>query len=161
MALSTFFHALLVASIQPILTNGQYSTISGHSCFRNIEGMQQTMFDLANEYPKLVTITDIGDSYIKTTGDSNEFGVDGYDIYAMNITAADSVHPSSAKGKTLITSGVHAREYAPPELAMRFAEKLINGYDEDPDITWILQHTGKQLDSYICVLIWIFLHMGM
>ena len=109
MAFSTFFHALLVASIQPILINGQqYSTISGHSCFRNIEGMQQTMFDLANEYPKLVTITDIGDSYIKTTGDSNEFGVDGYDIYAMNITAADSVHPSSAKGKTLITSGVHA-----------------------------------------------------
>lgn len=44
------------------------------------------------------------------------------------------------------------REYAPPELAMRFAEKLINGYDEDPDITWILQHTGKQLDSYnMCI----------
>ena len=51
------------------------------------------------------------------------------------------------------------REYAPPELAMRFAEKLINGYDEDPDITWILQHTGKQLDSYIHAFSFIDAHL--
>jgi len=100
----------------------------------------QTMFDLTRDYPNLVTVEDIGDSYIKTTGKSNDFGVEGYDIYAMKITSSDGGIPSADKGKTLITSGLHSREYAPPELAMRFAESLINGYDTDPDITWVLQH---------------------
>ena len=100
----------------------------------------QTMFDLARDYPNLVSVKDIGDSYIKTTGKSNDFGVEGYDIYAMKITSSDGGIPSSDKGKTLITSGLHSREYAPPELAMRFAESLIDGYNVDSDITFILQH---------------------
>ena len=123
------------------IANAQYSTIDGHDCFRDLDGMYQTMFDLAKTYPNLVRVMDIGDSYTKATGSKNDFGVSGYDIYAMNITVADSATPSSEKGRSLITSGIHSREYAPPELSMRFAESLIDGYNNaDADITWILQH---------------------
>mmetsp|Transcript_12133 Transcript_12133/g.26190 ORF Transcript_12133/g.26190 Transcript_12133/m.26190 type:complete len:737 (+) Transcript_12133:149-2359(+) len=122
----------------------QYDTIDKYDCFRSLEGMTKSMFDLAESYPDLSSVVDIGDSYLKSKNDNNDdypLPQNGYDIYAMVITASDSPHPSSAKGKTLIISGVHPREYAPPELTMRFAESLLTGYEVDADITWILQHT--------------------
>jgi len=122
----------------------QYDTIDKYDCFRSLEGMTKSMFDLAESYPDLSSVVDIGDSYLKSKNDNNDdypLPQNGYDIYAMVITASDSPHPSSAKGKTLIISGVHPREHAPPELTMRFAESLLTGYEVDADITWILQHT--------------------
>mmetsp|Transcript_16674 Transcript_16674/g.36049 ORF Transcript_16674/g.36049 Transcript_16674/m.36049 type:complete len:706 (+) Transcript_16674:334-2451(+) len=143
--------AFVVAALHPVVT-AQYDTIDGHSCFRNLDGMMQSMFDLANKYPELASINDIGDSYLKSSNSINDdydLPEGGFDIYAMNITASDSSHQSSAKGKMLIISGVHAREYAPPELAMRFAETLVDGYNVDADITWLLQHTEIHLIIYV------------
>lgn len=81
-----------------------YTTIPGFSCFRDLQGMTDSMFDLAKNFPELVTVESIGSSYL------------GKDIYAMKITT-QSLNKND-KGKVLITSGVHAREYAPPELVM-------------------------------------------
>lgn len=134
--------AVLVSAAAVIDT--QYETIQGHDCFRNLKGMTESMFDLEVNYPELLSVSDIGDSYLKSTNDNNDeypLPQNGYDIYAMNITSSDSERKSSRKGKTLIISGVHAREYAPPELAMRFAEMLLKGYGVDSDITWILRRT--------------------
>lgn len=36
---------------------------------------------------------------------------------------------------------VHARELATAELATRFAEHLVAGYGQDPDITWLLDYS--------------------
>jgi len=44
------------------------------------------------------------------------------------------------KPKLFITASIHAREYAPAELATRFAEYLVNNYGVDADATWILDH---------------------
>ncbi len=105
--------------------------------------------DLATTYPDLVTIETIGESYMKkknkgTTDNTTTNLSPGYDIYALNITATNTAHrrPSSEKGKLLITSGIHAREYTPTELVARFIELLIDGYiNNDAQITSILQHT--------------------
>jgi hypothetical protein len=59
----------------------------------------------------------------------------------MKITAAGTGSLTSSKGVVLQTSGVHAREYAPPELLMRFAESLVKNYNVDADTSWILEHT--------------------
>ncbi|KAK1739285.1 M14 family carboxypeptidase, partial [Skeletonema marinoi] len=119
-----------------------YDTINGRSCYRSIAGMNQFMKDLAANYPDLVTMETIGESYIKKNGNNNDGRSPGYDIYALNITAANSTRQSSEKGKLLITSGIHAREYTPTELLARFIEMLINGYNNnDAQITSILQHT--------------------
>ena len=126
-------------------TSAYYDTIDGHECFRNLNSTIQSMFDLASSYPTLVSTADIGDSQIKKSG----IGI-GYDIYAMNITAPWSLSSTtSIKGRMLVTSGVHAREYAPPELALRFAEHLLQGYDTDSDITWLLRHTEIHLILHV------------
>ena len=122
------------------LQNQDYSTINGHTCFRDIEGMNQAMFDLEKNYPDLVSISDIGDSYAKTAGDS-----DGRDIYVMKITASTDAD----RAQVLLTGGQHAREYAPPELLMRFAEKLVTEYDENADITWVLDTTQINVVLYV------------
>ncbi|KAL7492278.1 hypothetical protein ACHAWT_001462 [Skeletonema menzelii] len=74
------------------------------------------------------------------------------DIYALNITASpnnnnsnnnnSTIRSSSSKGKLLLTSGIHAREYTPTELVARFIDRLIDGYNnQDAQITSILKHT--------------------
>ena len=42
-------------------------------------------------------------------------------------------------------TAVHAREYATAELNTRFAEYLVENYDVDPDITWLLDFTEIHL----------------
>lgn len=112
-----------------------------------------SMNDLARDYSSLVTISDIGDSYLKKNpGRQNgdyDIPTGGYDIHAIKITASDSTRQSNQKGKMLITSGVHAREWAPPELLARFIEMLVYGYDDDADITWILQHIEIHAILYV------------
>ena len=144
----TFVALLLVLVTNAIIVVEAYDTIDGHSCFRNLQGITESMFDLATQYPNLSSINDIGDSYLKDSGTENkdyDLG-GGFDIYAMNITSSDNgPHLSSTKGKVLIIAGVHPREFAPPEIVMRFAETLLQGYGIDSDITWILQHTEIHL----------------
>ncbi|KAL7449658.1 hypothetical protein ACHAWC_003416 [Mediolabrus comicus] len=122
-----------------------YNTIDGYPCYRSVEGTNDFLRDLATTYPNLVTLETIGESYIKMTDgnkDKNEEISPGYDIYAINITDTTSIRQSSEKGKLLITSGIHAREYTPTELTGRFIEMLIEGYNSnDAEITSILQHT--------------------
>lgn len=49
----------------------------------------------------------------------------------------------------LLTSGVHAREWAPPELLGRFVELLVRGYDSDAELTWILEHVEIHAILYV------------
>jgi carboxypeptidase T len=128
---------------QTVTTSSSYDTINGRPCYRSLEGINQWASDLAAKYPNLVTVETIGQSYNKR------------DIYALNITASSinsssnnninstlQHQSSSSKGKLLLTSGIHAREYTPTELLARFIDRLIDGYNNhDAQITSILQHT--------------------
>eukprot|EP00581_Thalassiosira_minuscula_P010332 CAMPEP_0183702650 /NCGR_PEP_ID=MMETSP0737-20130205/684_1 /TAXON_ID=385413 /ORGANISM="Thalassiosira miniscula, Strain CCMP1093" /LENGTH=618 /DNA_ID=CAMNT_0025929297 /DNA_START=169 /DNA_END=2025 /DNA_ORIENTATION=- len=132
---------------------GAYDTIQGRSCFRSLDGMMESMNDLSNNYPDLVSIEDIGDSYLKNNNGRPDGKYDiplgGYDIYALKVTDSKSARQSNAKGKMLITSGVHARELATPELLGRFVETLVHGHKKDADITWILQHNEIHCILYV------------
>lgn len=120
-----------------------YSTISDFPCYKDLQGTFDWMKDTvtrSSSIPGLsVTMTDIGDSYLKTE-DPNT----GNDMWALKITgkAANSAVP---KGVFFAMSGIHAREYAPPELVSRWADLLINSYGNDADITAMLDHTEVHL----------------
>ena len=124
-----------------------HATIDGRACFRSLAGTIEAMFALASRYPRLASVSDIGDSFLKTARDGNNdtrrdaraASDDGHDIYALNVTAADGPLPSADRAKVLVLSGVHPRELAPPELALRFAERLAAGYGADADVTWLLR----------------------
>jgi len=117
-------------------------TISGFPCYRNLQGIFKFMDDLVEKASSVesltVELTDIGDSYLKTVNPQ-----DGYDIKALKITGngVENRGMSTTKGVFFVNCGIHAREYAPPELGARWAESLVDGYGIDTEITSILDHT--------------------
>jgi hypothetical protein len=115
------------------LLPGQLSGIPGYPCYRTVEETFSDLAQLAVDYPDLVTWIDIGDSWEK----ENSGGGSGYDLYTLIITNSAIPGP---KPKFHLLSAIHAREYTTAELATRFAEYLVENYDRDPEITWLLDY---------------------
>ena len=101
-----------------------YGAIPGYSCYRTVEGTYATAEDIASNYPDLANWTDIGDSWEK----ANNLG--GYDIFALKLTN-NNTDPVGGKPVFFANCAIHAREYATAELCTRFAEMLVQGYDND------------------------------
>ncbi len=111
----------------------QTSGIPGYPCYRTVEETYNDLSALAANHPDLATWTDVGDSWEKV----NSGGTDGYDLFALTLTNQNTPGP---KPKFFMIAAIHAREYTTAELATRFAEKLVNDYGSDPDITWLLEN---------------------
>ncbi|HFQ95598.1 MAG TPA: hypothetical protein ENK30_03410, partial [Anaerolineae bacterium] len=111
----------------------QTSGIPGYPCYRTVEETYNDLSALAANHPDLATWTDVGDSWEKV----NSGGTDGYDLFALTLTNQNTPGP---KPKFFMIAAIHAREYTTAELATRFAEKLVNDYGSDPDITWLLDN---------------------
>ena len=112
---------------------GQTAGIPGYPCYRTVEETYSDLAALAAAHPNLATWTDEGDSWEKVMPG----GAAGYDINALVLTNHNTPGP---KPKFFLISAIHAREYTTAELATRFAEKLVNEYGVDPDITWLLDN---------------------
>jgi hypothetical protein len=116
-----------------------YEKIPNYSCYKSLLGSFAWMNDMVTRGSTItglnVTKFDIGNSYLKTKNASS-----GYDIWALRITGNSAV-PDAKKGILFMMSGLHARELAPPELASRWVESLINGYGNNADITSMLDCT--------------------
>jgi hypothetical protein len=112
---------------------GQTAGIPGYACYRTVEETYSSLAGLAADHPGIAEWKDIGDSYDKVTPG----GPEGYDIYALVLTNKSI---NVEKGKFVLLSTVHAREYTTAELATRYAEKLVAGYGVDPDLTWLLDY---------------------
>lgn len=106
-------------------------SIPGFPCYDTVEETLTRMRAWAKQYPKLVTLIDIGDSWVKTQGQG------GYDLVVMKLT---SQRLGGVKPVLLLNTGLHAREYAPVAVGTAFASKLLHGYGKDADATWILDH---------------------
>ncbi len=107
-------------------------TIPGFACYSTVEHTYQRLDTLAASRPDLAQIIDIGDSWEKINLSSG-----GYDIRVIRITNSAIAGP---KPVLFAMGSIHAREYTPAELVTRFAERLINDYGVDPDVTWIVDH---------------------
>jgi hypothetical protein len=112
----------------------QTSGMPGYPCFRTVDEMFARAAELASQYPNLVEIIDIGDSWQKI----NSGGTAGYDIEVFLIT--NKSNPETPKSDTFYMSNIHAREWSPPEVNLRLAEYLLENYGVDPDITWMLDY---------------------
>jgi len=126
----------------------QLAGIPGFPCFRTVEETFAAAEAMAQRRPDLVEWIDIGDSWEKLYGD--EPGFAGYDLMVLRLTnrAASAVGTPNAphdKPRLFVEAGIHAREYSGPELLMRFAEALVNGYGIDADATWLLDEHDLHL----------------
>lgn len=126
----------LTAGIHNVLANQDQEGggIPGYPCYRTVEETLATGQAIANLNPDLAQWLDVGDSWEKTQNAN-----DGYDMRVLRLTNFNFGDPDE-KPKLFVTSAIHAREYTTAELMTRFAEYLIDGYDVDPDITWILDY---------------------
>ncbi len=111
---------------------GQTEGIPGYPCYRTVEETFDTAQALAAAHPTLATWTDIGDSWEKVNNPAA-----GYDMMVLRLTNSAVPGP---KPKLFIMAAIHAREYTTAELITRFAEYLVENYDLDPDVTWLLDY---------------------
>ena len=107
-------------------------SIPGYTCYRTVEETYAAAQALVAAHPDLASWSDAGNSWEKSVGQA-----DGYDMMVLKLTNSAI---GGAKPKLFITASIHAREYAPAELATRFGEYLVNRYGTDADVTWILDH---------------------
>lgn len=92
--------------------------------------MVEKLKAMAAQYPQLVTLEDVGDTYLKKTGKAPN-----NDIWAITISNKAN---RAAKPSLMLTGGIHARELAPVELIMKLANELTSGYGKDPQITQLV-----------------------
>ena len=115
-----------------------YETIPSYTCYKSLQGSFVWMDGMVEQAKTItglsVTKIDIGNSYLKTKNSTL-----GYDMWALQITGTAA--EVATKGIFFMMSGLHARELAPPELASRWVETLINGYGNNADITAMLDST--------------------
>ncbi len=112
-------------------------TIPGFSCYSTVEGTFTRMAAMETNFPNLAEIIDIGDSWEKTIDVNN-----GYDLKVMKITNQNNV---TDKPVLFMTSAIHAREYTTAELTTRFAEMLLDQYETNADVRWMLDHQEVHL----------------
>jgi len=114
----------------------QTSGIPGFPCYATVPESVQRLEDLVARHPGLAVLVDLGDSWEKTR--APEYG-DGNDLLLLRLGRGVEDRPPGSRPTLFATGGVHAREYAPPEILLRFAEGLLAGYGVDADATWILE----------------------
>ena len=119
---------------QPLqLLPGQTSGIPNFPCYRTIDETYTALSRLAADHPNLAAWIHIGDSWDKVTS----AGPPGYSINALVITNHAIPGP---KPVFFLMAETHARELATAETAARFGEYLIDQYDINPDVTWLVDH---------------------
>ena len=111
----------------------QMGGIPGYPCYRTVEETYASAQALASAHPQLAAWIDIGDSWEKT----QPGGEAGSDLMVLRLTNSNIPGP---KPRLFIMASIHAREYAPAELATRFAEYMLQNYHTNPDVTWLLDH---------------------
>ena len=115
-------------------------SIPGYACYRTVDETYATMDTLKAAHPNLVAIDNIGKTWKKTQN-----AADGYEMRALRITNFDTLASDPDRPKMVVFGSIHAREYAPAEIATRFGEWLVNGYGSDPEATWLVDHNDFRL----------------
>ena len=121
----------LSSGVNNIFNNVNLQSIPGRDCFETVEETFATAESLASSNASIAQWIDIGDSWEKT----NNYG--GWDLQVLKIT---NKNIGGDKPKLFVNSAIHAREYATAPLNLAFARWLIEGYETNPDATWLVDN---------------------
>ncbi len=124
--------ALLFQSSQNL--PGQVSGIPGFPCYRTVEETYADLASIAANHADLARWVKIGASWDQIVSG----GSPGYDL---NVLVLTNTHIPGPKPIFFLMAAIHGREYATTETATRFAEYLVNQYNIDPDVTWLMDHS--------------------
>ena len=105
--------------------------------YHTVEEMQQFLDQEVAAHPNLAEKVDYGDSWCKahpgqcTLPEPNN----GYDLLALHITNRNIPGP---KPVFWLEANIHAREIAPPEIAVDYISYLLDNYNSDADAHWLV-----------------------
>lgn len=119
----------------------QVAGIPSFACYRTVDESFMTLDQLALDYPQLVRKVDIGDSWDK----DHAGGPSGDDMRVLVISNRQRAGP---KFRFMLMGAIHAREYVTAELALRFAESLLQRYGHDAAATWLLDYGELHLLTF-------------
>jgi carboxypeptidase T len=105
-----------------------------------VEEMEAFLDQKVAAYPTLAAKVDVGDSWCKQHPGSCPNpapGFNGYDLWTMHITNQAIPGP---KPVFWFDAGIHSREIATPELAMRYINWLLDGYNTNADARWLVDY---------------------
>jgi len=121
------------------LSDPQIMRDTFYSGYKSVEEIYAYLDDKVAEAPDLVEKVDIGDSWCKIHPGACTLPSpwNGYDLYALHITNRSIPGP---KPVFWADGGIHAREIATPEVVMRFIDYLLDNYDTDPDVHWLVDY---------------------
>ena len=105
--------------------------------YKSVEEIYAFLDQKVAQFPNLVEKIDIGDSWCKSNPGSCVLPSpwNGYDLFVLHITNRNIPGP---KPVFWADGDIHAREIATPEVVMRMIDYLLNNYDTDPDIHWLV-----------------------
>ncbi|HKP51600.1 MAG TPA: M14 family zinc carboxypeptidase [Chloroflexia bacterium] len=121
----------------PVLFGHNPDTFFGG--YYTVEEAEAFMDQKVAAYPNLVEKVDIGDSWCKTHPGQCTSPIvgTGYDLWVMHITNRSIPGP---KPVFWYNAGLHAREIATVEVAIRYVAYLLDNYDSNADAHWLVDH---------------------
>ncbi|CAM4296875.1 M14 family zinc carboxypeptidase [Pseudoalteromonas byunsanensis] len=106
--------------------------IPGFQCYPSVEETYQQAQDIATRYPHLASWQPIGSSWEKTQG------LGGYDLNVL-VLGKNNKKRKKPKPVVFMQSAIHAREYTTAATTLAFAQYLVDNYQNNTDVQWILQ----------------------
>jgi len=100
-------------------------TIADYACYRTIDNLYTQLSDWAAQYPDIASLSTIGNSF------------ENRELKVMRLT---NLSTTGFKPRFFLMANIHGRELITNETAMVFIQKLLQGYGNDPDITWLLDY---------------------
>ncbi|HWM26692.1 MAG TPA: M14 family zinc carboxypeptidase [Chthoniobacterales bacterium] len=121
------------------LSDPQILPYTFYGGYKTVEEIYAFLDQKVAQFPNLVEKVDIGDSWCKSNPGSCVLPSpwNGYDLYVLRITNRNIPGP---KPVFWADGDIHAREIATPEVVMRLIDHLVNNYDANADVHWLLDY---------------------
>jgi len=121
------------------LSDPQIMLDTFYSGYKSVEEIYAFLDQKVAQFPGLVEKIDIGDSWCKSHPGSCVLPSpwNGYDLWVLHITNRNIPGP---KPVFWADGDIHAREIATPEVVMRMIDYLLNNYDTNADVHWLLDY---------------------
>jgi len=119
------------AQTQQIVRSAALASQTFQGGYRTVAEMRAQLEAGARLNPNIAEFFVYGQSWEKV----NTAGTGGHDLFGIKLTNRSN---SGSKPAFFLMAAIHARELATAEVAMRFADHLLNNYGADADVTWLL-----------------------
>ncbi|CAN5729838.1 hypothetical protein BH18PSE1_BH18PSE1_10830 [soil metagenome] len=121
------------------LSDPQIMRDTFYNGYKSVEEIYAFLDQKVAEFPTLVEKVDIGDSWCKVHPGQCVLPSpwNGYDLFALHITNRNIPGP---KPVFWADGNIHAREIATPEVVIRMIDYLLNNYNTDADVHWLVDY---------------------